>query len=70
MSENTEINEDNCVLKEFELTIIDIAFKDYLKNCGEAGKEYLETENAKILQKITKLNDLAKKKKAAQLRNL
>lgn len=56
------MNEDNCVLDTCDLETIEVAFKDYLKACSNAGKEYLIMETKKIISKINKLNEMAKQK--------
>jgi catabolite regulation protein CreA len=59
MSENIEINEDNCVLSEDEIACIQVTFEEKFVTHGELYTDKLD----KIFQKITKLNDMAKQAK-------
>lgn len=67
----SEINEDNCVLSEEDILLIKNYFvvaRECLKSQDSSdgivtGNTVKNNQN-KIFQKITKLNDLAKEKKA------
>jgi len=56
----SEINEDNCVLDEYDFDMIDTAFRDFLKVCNDGNKRYFKPATGKIISKIHKLNELAK----------
>jgi len=58
MTEQIEINEDNCVLEEYELWIVNFVL-GFMLGANEKLKEDLIT----IKSKITKLNDLVKEGK-------
>lgn len=64
MNELIEINEDNCVLDENELSIIDKSLEESLnyaaKEMMEPIRRSLKNCTTKIFLKINKLNDLAK----------
>ncbi len=60
MSKIKEITKDNCVLDSQELGILNVAFKDYENACLGHHKNWGKMKAAEILQKIEKLNDLAK----------
>ena len=55
MSELNEINENNCVLSELELTYLDLLVNDI-----SLDPEFKKTRT-EIIQKINKLNERAKK---------
>lgn len=58
---NKEINEDSCVLPIVDIATIDEAFDIAIKHgCDFTSEGYYKKLLPKILQKIMKLNDLAK----------
>ena len=58
-----EINEGNCVLEDRELVDINVAFGLMMDIYKDRGLRKMDETLVRILQKINKLNDLAKEKK-------